>query len=103
MNTLHTSDFITNVTLLPTSTFYRIMRCFHRASQRVWYADMGRVRLRTPGPVHLGLAYVLLFVTNPFPELVVISPDYALRTSLGTFSILRFTPHTGVYDVTTKM
>ena len=37
---------------------------------------------------HLSLAYVLLFETNPFPELVVIFPDYALRTSLGTFSIL---------------
>ena len=39
-------------------------------------------------PSHLGLAYVLIVETNPFPELVVIFPDYALRTSLGTFSIL---------------
>ena len=37
MNTLHQSDFITNVTLLPTSTFYRIMRCFHRASATAWH------------------------------------------------------------------
>ena len=36
---------------------------------------------------HLGLAYVLLDETNTFPELVVIFPDYALRTFLGTFSI----------------
>ena len=39
-------------------------------------------------PSHLGLAYVLLVETNPFPEPVIIFPDYALRTSLGTFSIL---------------
>ena len=39
-------------------------------------------------PSHLGLAYVLLVETNPFSELVVIFPDYALRISLGTFSIL---------------
>ena len=44
--------------------------------------------LRTPGPVPLGLAYVLLVETNPFPELVIIFPDYALRISIGTFSIL---------------
>ena len=48
----------------------------------------GRLLLRTPGPVHFGLAYVLLVETNPFPELVVIFLDYAPRTSLGTFSIL---------------
>ena len=36
----------------------------------------------------LGLAYVLLVKINPFSELVVTSPDYALRISLGTFSIL---------------
>ena len=41
-----------------------------------------------PGPVPSGLAYVLLVETNPFSELVVIFPDYALRISLGTFSIL---------------
>ena len=56
--------------------------------QRVWHADRGRLLLRTPGPVPLGLAYVLLVETNPFSELVVIFPDYALRISLGTFSIL---------------
>ena len=39
-------------------------------------------------PSHLGLAYVLLIATNPFPELVVIFPDYSLQSSLGTFSIL---------------
>ena len=37
--------------------------------QRMWHADRGRLLLRTPGPVPLGLAYVLLFETNPFPNL----------------------------------
>ena len=55
---------------------------------RVWHADRGRLLLRTPGPVPLGLAYVLFVETNFFSELVVIFPDYALRISLGTFSIL---------------
>ena len=36
-------------------------------------------------PSHLGLAYVLRVETNSIPELVIIPPDYALRTSLGTF------------------
>ena len=40
-------------------------------------------------PSHLKLAIIVLLVKNkPFPELVVICPDYALRTSLGPFSIL---------------
>ena len=39
-------------------------------------------------PSHLGLAYVLLVGTNPFPDFVVIFPDYAVLTFLSTFSIL---------------
>ena len=38
-------------------------------------------------PSHFGLAYVLLVETIRFPELVFY-PEYSLRTSLGTFSIL---------------
>ena len=37
--------------------------------RRVWHADRRRLLLRTPGPVPLGLAYVLLVETNPFPSL----------------------------------
>ena len=37
--------------------------------RRVWHAERGRLLLRTPGPVPLGLAYVLLVETNPFPNL----------------------------------
>ena len=58
--------------------------------RRVCNVDRGRLLIRRPGPVPLGLAYVLLVETNPFPELVVIFPDYDLRISLGTFSILLY-------------
>ena len=37
--------------------------------RRVWHADRGRLLLRTPGPVPLGFAYVLLVEKNPFPNL----------------------------------
>ena len=56
--------------------------------RRVWHADRGRLLLRTPSLVPFGLAYVLLVEDQSFSELVVILPDYALRISLGTFSIL---------------
>ena len=56
--------------------------------RRMWNADRGSLLLRTPGPAPLGLAYILLVETNPFSELVVIFPDYALLMSIGTFSIL---------------
>ena len=39
-------------------------------------------------PSNLVLACVLLLETNLLSELVVIFPDYAIRTSLGTFSSL---------------
>ena len=58
--------------------------------QRVWRANRGRLLLRTPGPVPLGLACVLV-ETNRFSELSVKFPDYALRISLGTFLILLHT------------
>ena len=37
--------------------------------RRMWHADRGRLLLRTPGPVPLDLAYVLLVEINPFPNL----------------------------------
>ena len=40
--------------------------------RRVWHDDRGRLLLRTPGPVPLGLAHVLLVEINPFSDLVVI-------------------------------
>ena len=56
--------------------------------RRMWHADRGCLLLRTPGPVPLGLAYVSTCCDQSFSKLVVILPDYALRISLGTFSIL---------------
>ena len=75
-------------TLYRTRPFTEIWVVSIEHLRRLWHADRGRVLLRTPGPVPLGLAYVLLVETNHFPELVVIVSDYALRISLGTFSIL---------------
>ena len=66
----------------------RIMTGFHRTFATGEACRQGRSFLQTPGPSHLELAVVLLVETNPIPRLVEIFPDYALRTSLGTFSIL---------------
>ena len=62
------------MTPFPDLTFYRLWRYYWiKVSiwhlQRVWHADRGRLLLQTPGPVPLGLAYVLLVETNPFPNL----------------------------------
>ena len=54
--------------------------------RRVWHADRGRLLLRTPGPVPLG-RICSTCRDQSFSELVVILLDYALRISLGTFSI----------------
>ena len=78
----------TDQTLYWTGPFTEFWEVSIEHLRRVWHADRGRLLLRTPGPVPLGLAYDLLVETNPFSELVVIFPDYALRISLGTFSIL---------------
>ena len=60
MTTHYWSDFV------PNSTFYRILSGFHRTFATGGHADRGRLLLRTPGPVPLGLAYILLVETNPF-------------------------------------
>ena len=61
-------DIITELNILLNLTFYQILVSIEHL-QRVWHADSGRLLLRTPGPVPLGLAYVLLVETNPFPNL----------------------------------
>ena len=63
MTTPYWSDFV------PNSTFYRIWVVSIEHLRRVWHADRGRLLLRTPCPVPLGLACVLLVETNPFPNL----------------------------------
>ena len=60
------------VTLLPNST-YRILRGFHYRTFATGVAcRQGMLPPTEPGPVLLGLAYVLLVETNPFSELVMI-------------------------------
>ena len=78
----------TDQTLYRTRPFIEFWEVSIEHLRRVWDADRGRFLLQTPGPVSLGLAYVLLVEINPFSELVVISSDYAFRISLSTFSIL---------------
>ena len=75
MTTPYWSDFV------PNSTFYRILRSFHKTFATGVACWQGT---HTPPDtwsflVPLGLAYVLLVKTNPFSELSV---------SFGTFSIL---------------
>ena len=73
---------------VPNSTFTEFWEDSIEHLQLVWHADRRPSFLCIPGLVPFRLAYVLLVETNPFSELVVIFPDYALRISLGTFSIL---------------
>ena len=54
------SDFV------PNSTFYRILSGFNRTFATGVTCRQGTLTL---GPLHLGLAYVLLVETNPFPNL----------------------------------
>ena len=59
--------------------------------RRVWHADRGRLLLRKPGPVPLGLAYVLLVETNPFPNLSLFFRTMLFKypSVLSRFCILR--------------
>ena len=70
--------------------------------RRVWHSDRGSLLLRTPGPVALGLAYVLLVETNPFPNLSLF-----YRTMLFEYpSVLSrfcFCPSTTYFESTSSM
>ena len=59
----------TDQTLYRTRPFTEFWVASIEHLRRVWHADRGRLLLRTPGSVPLGLAYVLLVETNPFPNL----------------------------------
>ena len=54
----------------PSTEFWEVSIIAHLRG--VWHADRWSLLLRTPRPVPLGLAYVLLVETNPFSELVMI-------------------------------
>ena len=64
-------DIITRFNILLNLTYRQILVSIEHL-QRVWHADMGRLLLRTPGPVPLGLAYIQLVETNPFPNWVAV-------------------------------
>ena len=89
MATLHQSDFLpirylfTELELLPN----------HKRFPKNIFVGCGMQTGDAYSSQHLvssyfGLAYVVLVETNSFPELDVIFPDYAIRTSVGTFSVL---------------
>ena len=75
--TPYTMTTPTNQTLYRTRPFAELFRGFHRTCLKD--ADRGRLLLRIPGPVPLGLAYVLHVEANRFSELVVI---FFFRTML---------------------
>ena len=81
----------TDQTLYRTRPFTEFWVVSMEHLRRVWHADRGRLLLRTPGPVPLGTCICSTCWDQSFSELVVILPDYALRISLGTFSILLLT------------
>ena len=71
--------------------FYRIMRDFHRTFSTGFACRRGEAYSSehiAPSCFGLAYMYVLLVDINSFLELVVIFPDYALRTSLATTLIL---------------
>ena len=63
---------LTDQTLYRTRPFTEFWEVSIEHLRRVWHADRGRLLLRTPGPVLLGLAYAVLVEYNHFSELVVI-------------------------------
>ena len=58
--------------------------------RRVWHADKGRLLLRTPGPVPFGTCICSTCWDQSFSRIWRFFPDYVLRISLGTFSILLY-------------
>ena len=56
---------------------YGIFRGFYRPFATGVACRQGMPLLRTPGPAHLGLAYILLIETGLFHEFVIVFPDYA--------------------------
>ena len=72
--TLHQfANLLPNWTLLPILTLLPNFGGFHRTLQRVRPANRGRSLLRTPGPVPLGLAFVVML--RPFFSELVMSTD----------------------------
>ena len=82
MTTPYWSDFI------PNSTFYRILSGFHRTYATGVACRQGTLTPPDTWSRPFGTCICSTCWDQSFSELVVILPDYALRISLGTFSIL---------------
>ena len=74
--------------LVPNSTFYRILSCFHRTFATDVACRQGTLTPPDTWSHLFGTCICSTCWDQSFSELVVILPDYALRISLGTFSIL---------------
>ena len=82
MTTPYWSDFV------PNSTFYRILRGFHRTFATGVACRKGTLTPPDTWSRPFGTCICSTCWDQSFSELVVILPDYTLRISLGTFSIL---------------
>ena len=82
MTTPYWSDFV------PNSTFYRILSGFHRTLATGVACRQGTLTPPDTWSRPFGTCICSTCWEQSFSELVVILPDYALRISLGTFSIL---------------
>ena len=82
MTTPYWSDFV------PNSTFYRILSGFHRIFATGVACRQGTLTPPDTWSSPFGTCICSTCWDKSFSELVVILPDYALRISLGTFSIL---------------
>ena len=82
MTTPYWSDFV------PNATFYRILSGFHRTFASGVACRQGTLTPPDTWSRPFGTCICSTCWDQSFSELVVIFPDYALRISLGTFSIL---------------
>ena len=82
MKTPYWSDFV------PNSTFYRILSGFHRTFATGVACRQGTLTPPDTWSRPFGTCICSTCWDQSFSELVVILPDYVLRISLGTFSIL---------------
>ena len=82
MTTPYWSNFV------PNSTFYRILSGFHRTFATAVAYRQGTLTPPDTWSRPFGTCICSTCWDQSFSELVIICPDYALRISLGTFSIL---------------
>ena len=85
MTTPYWSDFV------PNSTFYRILSGFHRTFATSVACRQGTLTPPDTWSRPFGTCICCTCWDQSFSELVVILLDYALRISLGTFSVLHQT------------